>query len=61
MPLSAFISTECIKFGRMSAESTGASGVFAAYALQQMHVDLCAQALGTEERSIVCDLVRVRS
>ncbi len=61
MPLSAFISTECIKFGRMWAESTGASGVLAAYALQQMHVDLCVRALGTEEHSIVRDLIRVRS
>lgn len=61
MPLSAFISTECIKFGRMSAESTGASGVLAAYALQQMHVDLYVRALGTEEHSIVRDLIRVRS
>lgn len=58
MPLSAFISTECIIFGRMSVDSTGASGIRATYALQQMHADLC---LGTEERSTVCDLVRARS
>ncbi len=61
MPLSAFISTKCIKFGRMGAESIGASGVLAAYALQQMHVDLCVRALGTEEHSIVQNLIRVRS
>jgi len=51
MPLSAFISTECIKIGRMSVDSTGASGIHATYALQQMHADLCLWALGTEERT----------
>lgn len=58
MPLSAFISTECIKFGRMSVDSTGASGLRATYALQQMHADLCLWDLGTEEAPYVIWLVQ---